>query len=112
MEGTKLGLKETTEVCDLIVDMVKVGIEIGKDGKVSVEDVTTLFRLIPVVGPAFDNLKAIPEELKDMDPSEAAELVAHVATRLALENEKAQVITEKSLKCAVSIYDLVKTITA
>lgn len=107
-----VGVKEIRDVLDLIVDGVKVGVEIGKDGKFTADDVTTLFRLIPALGPAFDNIKGIPAELKDMDPSEAAELVAHVATRLSLENAKAQAIVEKSLKIAVAIYDLIVTIKA
>lgn len=112
MENTeKLGIKETTELVDLVVDLAKVIVEATKDGKITVEDATLLFRLIPALGPAFQDVAKMPAEIKDMDVAEATELVAHVAARLSLDNEKAQAIVEKSLKLAVMIYDLVVTIT-
>lgn len=107
----KLGVKETKEMCDFVVDLAKNLIEAGKDG-FQPTDASLLLNLIPTVGPAFTDMGKIPAEVKDMDVEEAAALVAHVAARLALENKEAQAVVEKSLKTAVAIYDLIVAIKA
>lgn len=111
MEETKVGIKETKEVCDLVVDIAKVILEAKKnDGKFSIEDIGLLLKLIPSLSPAFADMNKIPAELKDLSAEEGIELISHVATRLGLEEGKAKNIVEASLKTLVSVYALVVAI--
>lgn len=102
------GIKETKEV-------VKLGIGIGdalkgamSDGKLGLDDVMYLVPLATLVGPAVDNIKAVPSELADLDAAEAAELVADVAASHG--DSKAGRIAAKGLKVGLAVAELLAAI--
>lgn len=108
----KMGIQETKDCIDLGLAMIECAVQAKKDGKIGVEDAALLLQVIPKVGPAIEGASKVPSELADLESSEAAELVAHVMGKLAIDDAKAKEVIEKSLKAAVSIYDLVKAVKA
>lgn len=112
METKELTMKETTEFSDLIVDVARGIILSAKDKKLTAEDMANFMPVVMDLVSAIGGIKEIPAELKDMDVTEATALVTHVATRLALDNEKAKVVVESSLKILVEVYKIVKILTA
>ena len=59
--------------------------------------------------PAIQDIGEVVPESEDLDESEAAELVAFVASK-GIADEHAQKVIQKSLICALSVYNLVKAI--
>lgn len=105
-----VGTKETKELLDGLLAMVKTGMDIAKDGKIGFDDISHVVGLVPKLVPAFDGVKALPAELSDLSQEEAADLVAHVVANLAVEDVKAKAIVAASLKVLVSGYGLVMAI--
>ena len=95
---------------DLALAGVSVGVSASKDGKIGVEDFGYLMALVPVVGPAIEGIDKVPAELADLDESEAAEVIAHVMGKLAVDDAKAIAIIGKSLKAIAAVYELVKAV--
>jgi len=108
--GEKLGIKETKEMVDLILEGISVGVKASEDGKVTLDDATLLLGLVPKLGPALKDADQIPKELADLDAAEAAELVTHVTTNLAVTNQKAKDLINDALGLAYSAYKLIKTL--
>lgn len=106
----KLGIKETKELVDAVHTAIKAGKTALADGKIDIQDLGQILVLIPAIQSAVDGAKEIPSELKDLDSAEAAELVTHVMTGLAIDDAKAREVIEKSLKVAVAAYELVKAL--
>jgi hypothetical protein len=107
---SKLGIEEVKQVLDLALAGVSVGASAMKDGHLGVEDLGYLMQLVPVVGPAVAGASKVPAELADLSEEEAAEVVAYVMAKLAIDNAKAVLVIEKALKTAVSVYELAKAI--
>lgn len=106
----KTGVKEIKEVLDLVLGVFHAGQASLKDGVLSVADLGNLLPVLPLAIPAIEGISLLDDEFKDLSAEEAAEVVAHVAAKLAIENEKAKDVAVKSLKCALSVLDLVKAI--
>jgi hypothetical protein len=106
--------KNLIEVVDAGLIVVKLGIDVGKDGKVDAQDLQLVLGAIPAlamaVPAAISDADQIPTELSQMTEEDAAAVVGHVMSKLAVDNVKAQRIAERSLKLAVAVYGLVKEI--
>ena len=104
------GTKELKEVLDLALTAVDVGVKVAKDGHVSVLDFSAFLELLPVVGPAIDGVGEVKSEVADLDEAEALELAAHVMARLAVDDAKARLIVDKSLKAVFAAVALAQAI--
>lgn len=109
---SKVGVENLKAVVDLGLACVEAGVKISADGKVSVDDIGAVLAVIPAVPPAISAAKNVPGELGDLDGEEAAELVAHVMGKLAVNDEKAKKIVGASLKVGVAVVELVVAIKA
>lgn len=109
MEEQK-SVKELKECLDLVLAGLEIGVKASADGKVDAQDLGHLLMLVPTIGPAMEGIGEIPAELADLSEAEAAELIAHVMAKLAVEDEKARLVIGKGLKVLVAGYDLVKAI--
>src|SRR3954462_461685 len=93
-------IKELIEVVDFGLDIVQLGIDIGKDKKVDMSDLARVLKKAPtLIGEgvaAVQRFGDIPLELKDLTEEESAEIVAHVMAKLSIESDKAKKIIEKS----------------
>lgn len=106
------GTKELKELLDLALTGVEIAVDAGKDGHVGVEDLGLLLKLAPVVQPAIEGVGEIPAELADLSTEEAADVVAHVMAKLAIDHAKARLVIEKALKALVANYELIKAVKA
>jgi len=98
------GIKETKEVVDLAMALVKAGAMSWEDGKVSVEDLANLVEVLPYLSPALKDISQVPAELADLDSQEASELVVHVMAKLAIDDEKARKVIGAALGAAHANY--------
>lgn len=80
------------------------------DGKIDSADLIHLVAVFPVVGPALEDVSMIPNELKDLDDAEAAELLAEVVLLIPsiTDNEKTARVAILAVKAAMAIGALVK----
>lgn len=104
--------KELNDVIDFALAAVKVFYAAEADGKIDLNDLALLFPLIPSAQAALSGADQIPAELKDLDPTEAAELVARVMAGFTVSDPKARQIIDASLKFALDGFSLYKAIKA
>ena len=108
----KKSAKELTDLVDLLLGLVSVGLQAEQDGKIDFQDLALLMQIVPLFAPAFDGVKEIPAELADLSLEEGEILVAHVMATLVISDVHAKAVIEKALKTAVAVYDLVKALQA
>lgn len=108
------GIKELKEVVSFGLDLVNLGVAVGKDKKVSVSDLGLLIAAMPGLiasgVPAFTDLDKLPKEVKDLSGEELAELTAFVAGKLMLDDAKAQKVLGKSLAAVYAVAEVVLAI--
>lgn len=92
------GIGSILSMLDLVLVTVDIGVSAAADGKVDFKDASELLKLIPVAGPAVSQAKEIWPELLDLDGEEGKAIVAHVASKLVIGNEKAKAIVLASLE--------------
>ena len=105
----KLGIKELKEVVMFGFSVYKAADDVFKGGFDGSKILGHIFPLYNAAIPAFQNIKDVPQELSDISAEEISELVAMMVAQGA-PNEKVMEIIEKSLFCAVSVYNLVQVI--
>lgn len=110
METELKGIKEVKEAIDFGIAITHACIAIAADKKVDFQDAAQIVALMPAVGPGLDGIGEIPAELADLSAPEAAEIVAHVAAKLTIDNEKAKVVAVAAVKAALANYELFKAI--
>ena len=101
------GIKETKEFCRFIIELAEAIDRSMADGKVGFDDVSNLVSAMMSATDAFSGITLIPNEIKDMDETEAAELIDYVKQELDLSSERAEEITEKALDAGLKIYQLI-----
>ena len=106
-------IKDTKELISLIAVLAKAFKDANADGKVDATDIAVLIQVIPAIGPAIDGIGTIPDELKDLNGAEIAELVETVKGVVGqLADEKYVEVAEKALKAGSAIFDIVKILKA
>ncbi len=107
----KLDIKNVKEALEFGYEIYAAGKDVLGNGLDLAKLPPHLVPLYTKAIPAIEDIGAVVPELQDLDESEAAELVALVASK-GVANEHAQKVIEKSLLCAISVYNLVKAIQA
>ena len=102
--------KELKDLLSLVLGVANAVVAAERDGKIDMGDIGLLIGLVPKVGPAIEGVGEIPSELAAMQPEDAADIALFVASQLALDNEKAKAIIDKSLQTIVAVMGLVKAI--
>lgn len=112
MEGSaaKVGVEHLKAVVDLVLAGVEAGVAVAADGKLDAQDIAKLLPVVIAVPPAIAAIGYLPSEVSDLDEAEAAELVAHVMGKLAVDDAKARLVIGASLKVAVASVALVLAI--
>jgi len=101
-----VAVKETGELLDLVLTLVKVGGEVAADGKVSMLEMAKLLEILPKVGPAVEGAGGVPAELKDMDEAEKQALFAKVAA-LDIPQDAVEEWVERGLKAGLVLGALI-----
>lgn len=108
MENQNVGIKETQEVAELVVEVVK-GIQAArKDGKWDAADIAFLLPVFGKLGPALENFNQVGVEIKDLDAEEIKSLAATLLAGIILEEGKMKVYVEEGLSIVVSIFKIIK----
>lgn len=81
-------IKETKEALECALSMQKALQKTMADGKISIWEVPNFLSPFLKLGPALQNAKAIPAELKDLQAEEIEELKALFKAELDLEDDK------------------------
>lgn len=105
------GIQNVIEVLDFGLSAKQVAQDIFKDGKFHFENLGELVPLYPKALAAYADAGEIIPELKDLDESELAQLVAFVGSK-GIADEHATLVVQQSLKVGISILNLVKAIQA
>ncbi len=111
MSGEQLnlvGIKETQEVADLVVELVKGVQAARKDGKWDAADLAHLLPVFGKLGPALEGFNDVGTEIKDLDAEEIKSLAATLLAGIVLEDEKMKVYVEEGLSIVVSLFKIVK----
>lgn len=112
MENEKLGIENVKEV-------LKLGFAIGKgykeameDGQVDASDIAVVIPIIKEIGPAFDGIKQVPKEIKDLDSEEAKELMSFAAAELGgvFSDEELIIKIDKGLKAGIAVVEFIKVL--
>lgn len=106
----KSGIENLKPQIDLLLGLIKGGEAVAADGKISISDLSELYKLFPLVPPVVMGASASVKEWKDLDVAEAEALVAYVVSKGVSDSVKAQKIAEASLKVCVDVYGLVMAI--
>ena len=102
-------IKDTKELISLIAVLAKAFKEASADGKIDALDLAVLIQIIPTIAPALEGASTIPEELKDLDAAEIAEITESVKEVVGqLVDEKYVDVAEQALKAGSAIFEIVK----
>lgn len=77
-----MDVKNTKELLHFVMVVADAMKESNKDGKINFFDIPKLIPIVPALRQAVDGAKLVPEELKDMDPVEAADLAKMMSEAL------------------------------
>lgn len=103
-------IKEVVALVIASVDAVK---EAKADGKIGLEDLALLMKLLPVVGPAVDGAGDIPAELSDLSAEEVAEVAAYIMSSHALgDSEKAKALISGALQIVAGAVTIIQGLKA
>lgn len=102
------GIKELKELLKFTIDFGEA-IELAMaDKKFEIAELSLLIAPLMQVGPAFEGMDKLGGEIKDLDEVEMAELKAYVAEELDLQNDNIEMIIEKALGLAVTLYSFIQ----
>ncbi len=108
----KVGIENLKVVADFGMACIEAGVEIGADGKITLQDVKPVLGLIPSVPALIAAVPKMPAEVADVDAEEGAELVAHIMGKLAVDDAKAREVIGISLKIAVKLAEVAPLVVA
>lgn len=100
-------IKETKELLDLALAGVDCGQNVAADGKVDLNDLAHVLKLVPYVQPGIDKINEVPKELGDLDAQEAADIIAHVSGKLNVTDAKGKIYVAYGLKIIHKAYLIV-----
>lgn len=101
------GISETKDVIKFIASAISV-IE-SRKGKASVVSmIPYLIKMTPKAIKAINGIREIPDEFKDLDDSERAELKKIIEKEIKTDNDKLELIVEKVLEVIVQLSQLLK----
>ena len=112
MEETRqYGLKEIKEMLEFVFALGGAIDKALADGKLDYMDTIHIVPALMKMGPAIENVKDIPKELKDLSDAEIEELKTWIADNFDIANDEIESYIEIGLNVVLSIYSLVKKIT-
>lgn len=91
-------IKNLKEAVALVLAGAKVVGAARADGAINVADAGLLLNLIPVMGPAIEDIGQVPAELADLSAEEAAELCTFIMASQAVESEKAKALIQGAFR--------------
>lgn len=105
------GIKESTELVVFIAVLASATDKSTRNG-LDFEDVGSFVTALMKAPAAFENIKEVGDELKDIDAAEMDVLKAAVKDHLDLVDDKLEVVVNKCIAVIINILDIVKEIEA
>lgn len=103
--------KETKEVLRLVFTFAKTVKEAKEnDGVISSADLMLLTKMLPYVGPAFDNAGDIIKELKDLDAAELKDLIVFTGANLGDLGAVKEEVLQKALNAAIALVEFISLV--
>jgi uncharacterized NAD-dependent epimerase/dehydratase family protein len=102
------GIQETKDLLKFVVSLGMAVDKIKADGKVDITDIQFLMSPLTQAGKAFEGVKHVKSQLKDLSAEEAKELVEFAENQLDLSNDKLEHTIETALKLGLDIFNYVE----
>lgn len=99
-------MKETKELLQFGLNFQDAIVAALKDNKVTVGDFPSFIPAIISVGPAFTDIKQVPQEIKNMTAAQKADLNDFVKSRFDIDNDQAEELIERTVTTLVEMYSL------
>lgn len=109
-EPVSYGIKETIELIDPILALGMATERSLMDGKFGVEDIANFMPALLILGNAFEGIKLVPKEIKDLSLEEATQIREHIEKKFDLQNDNIESLIERALSIGLTIYELVQNI--
>ena len=102
-------LKAVVDVGVAVAGVVKNSL---LDGKIDINDIGFLIPVIPTLGPFFENIGDVGNELFELDKEEMDELVAYTKPKVdaAFSDEKVKAIVSNSLRLGLHLGGLISAL--
>lgn len=101
-------MKETKELLKFVIELGESLEAALEDKKFDIAELSLLIGPLMQVGPAFEGVDQVGEEIKNVDAAALADLVAYAKDELDLKADDVENIIEKALDLGVQVYSFVK----
>ncbi len=102
------GIQETKDLLKFVVSLGMAVDKIKADGKVDITDIQFLMSPLTQASKAFEGVKHVKAQLKDLSSEEVKELVEFAENQLDLSNDKLEHTIETALKLGLDIFNYVE----
>ncbi len=100
----KYGVENLKQLMDLGFGMGNVAKAALADGKIDLQDLAQLVPILPLLGPAIDDIDVAPKELTELDKQDADALIAHGRSKLSgMPDDKLKAIVQHSLRIGLEV---------
>jgi hypothetical protein len=84
----------------------------ANDGKIDIMDLPLLMQVIPLMGPAFEDINQVPKELKDLSVEEGKELQDMIVSEFGALIQKEKLVEQINLgfKAMLSVYEFIRSL--
>lgn len=96
-------VQNTNELLIFLTRLTNSILESLEDGKVTITDITTIFKPLMAAKDALNDIQEIPLELAELDTEEAALLVQTFKDELDFETDNVEEVVEEGLAVALSL---------
>jgi hypothetical protein len=98
-----MDIKNTKELCVFVCRAIDAGDSSMSDGQISVGDAANLISPLMSLPAAVEGISDLPKEISDLDPAEAEELKAVIASELDLRNDAVEAVAEQVVGVALQL---------
>lgn len=111
-EVAKMDVHNTKELLVFLFVLGGAVKEAKADGKINALDLGLLLKVIPTVGPAFEDIDKIPGEFKDLEDAETAELLTLIGAKITgvVTKEVLLLQINKGLLAAKAVAEFIKVL--
>lgn len=104
----KMLIKDTKELVKFVVELVNAVDYSLQDGKFSLIDVANFLKPMLSAPNAFNDIKNVSLEIKDLSEEEKVELKEYMKNELKIGSEKVEMVVEHSFSIALELATLVQ----
>lgn len=103
-----VGFKETKDVLNFVIPIVKGSVTVLEDGKIQVPELVVFLPALLNIKDAIEGIEQVPLEFKLSTPEEAEELKQYLREQLDLPDEKMEEFIEDAFALVLDLYNMIK----